>query len=70
MNDEFRIYRGWFYAAAIYNGVWGIAVVLFLDRVGRENARPTGVCLQRVGRHAWWPVFWRFALTQARDPST
>ena len=29
MNDEFRVYRRWFYAAAIYNAVWGIAVVMF-----------------------------------------
>ena len=29
MSDEFRAYRRWFYAAAIYNAVWGIAVVLF-----------------------------------------
>ena len=27
--DEFRHYRRWFYAAAIYNAVWGSAVVLF-----------------------------------------
>ena len=29
MSDEFHVYRRWFYAAAIYNAVWGIAVVLF-----------------------------------------
>jgi hypothetical protein len=29
VNDEFRLYRRWFYAAAIYNAVWGIAVVMF-----------------------------------------
>jgi hypothetical protein len=28
MPDAFRIYRRWFYAAAIYNAVWGAAVVL------------------------------------------
>ena len=28
MNDEFRPYRRWFYAAAIYNVVWGLAVVM------------------------------------------
>jgi hypothetical protein len=27
MSDRFRIYRRWFYAAALYNAVWGIAVV-------------------------------------------
>jgi small multidrug resistance pump len=29
MTDEFRGYRRWFYAAAIYNAGWGTAVVLF-----------------------------------------
>ena len=29
MTDAFRHYRRWFYAAAIYNAVWGSAVVLF-----------------------------------------
>ena len=29
MTDELRHYRGWFSAAAIYNAIWGGAVVLF-----------------------------------------
>ena len=29
MRDEFRLYRHWFYAAAIYNLVWGALVVVF-----------------------------------------
>ena len=29
MKDDFRLYRRWFYAAAIYNLLWGSAVVLF-----------------------------------------
>ncbi|HZI29148.1 MAG TPA: hypothetical protein VFD64_13355 [Gemmatimonadaceae bacterium] len=29
MTDEFRLFRRWFYAAAIYNVVWGGAVALF-----------------------------------------
>ena len=29
MTDEFRYYRRWFYAAAIYNAVWGSTVILF-----------------------------------------
>jgi hypothetical protein len=29
VTDEFRHYRRWFYAAAIYNAVWGSVVVLF-----------------------------------------
>jgi small multidrug resistance pump len=129
MNDEFRIYRGWFCAAAIYNGVWGIAVVMFpgtLLRLAGLEASGASPLAQVVGmmvgvyaygyyllarepkRYAgfiwiglagktfgplgfaysvaagtlpwrfgwvclfndliWWPVFWRFALTHARDP--
>ena len=29
MSDRFRTYRAWFYAAAIYNALWGSAVVVF-----------------------------------------
>jgi hypothetical protein len=29
MTDEFRRYRRWFYAAAIYNVVWGSVVIVF-----------------------------------------
>ena len=132
MNDEFRVYRRWFYAAAIYNAVWGIAVVGFpgtllqfagmsapdalplVQVVGmmvgvyaygyyllaREPQRYSGlvwiglagktfgpvgflysamtgtlpwtfgwVCL--FNDVIWWPVFWRFALEQARsEPGT
>jgi hypothetical protein len=41
VTDEFRHYRRWFYAAAIYNAAWGIAVVLFpstLLRIAGMNA--------------------------------
>jgi hypothetical protein len=31
VNDEFRMYRRWFYAAAIYNAVWGSLVAVFPD---------------------------------------
>jgi small multidrug resistance pump len=40
VTDAFRHYRGWFYAAAIYNAVWGGAVVLFpgpLLRIANMN---------------------------------
>ena len=131
MTDEFRRYRRWFYAAALYNAVWGSAVVLFpglLLRVTDPNAtlalpfvQVTGMM---VGVYAygyyllardpkrycgliwialagktlgpvgfvysaalgalpwsfgwvcvfndliWWPAFWRFALTHAREPVT
>jgi hypothetical protein len=33
IKDEFRFYRIWFYAAAIYNALWGVAVVLFPGRL-------------------------------------
>jgi hypothetical protein len=29
MIDDLRIYRRWFYAAAVYNAVWGIGVAAF-----------------------------------------
>jgi hypothetical protein len=29
MKDRLRSYRAWFYAAAVYNLVWGVAVVAF-----------------------------------------
>ena len=38
MTDQFRHYRRWFYAAAIYNAVWGSAVVLFPGTVLRMAA--------------------------------
>lgn len=41
MTDEFRHYRRWFYAAAIYNAAWGSAVVLF-----------PGTLLRMVGMNA------------------
>jgi small multidrug resistance pump len=128
VTDEFRHYRRWFYAAAIYNVVWGAAVVLLpatlLQIAGIEGqaARPLAqVVGMMVGVYAygyyllareptryagliwiglagktlgplgflysaatgalpwsfgwvcvfndliWWPVFWRFALTYARE---
>ena len=45
MTDEFRHYRRWFYAAAIYNAVWGSAVVLSpatLLRIADVNAALRG----------------------------
>jgi hypothetical protein len=29
MRDGLRVYRRWFYAAAIYNAAWGLGVVVF-----------------------------------------
>lgn len=29
MTDHLRTYRAWFYAAAMYNAVWGTAVIAF-----------------------------------------
>jgi small multidrug resistance pump len=46
VSDEFHTYRRWFYAAAMYNAVWGIAVVLFpgpvlrLAGLGSSDATP------------------------------
>ena len=35
MTDHLRIYRAWFYAAAIYNVAWGAAVIAFPVRLSR-----------------------------------
>ena len=132
VTDEFRHYRRWFHAAAIYNVVWGSAVVLFpgpfLQLAGvtasvtpsmavpfvqvigmmvgvyaygyyllaREPARYSGlIWIALAGKTLgpvgflysaatgalpwrfgwvcvfndliWWPVFWQFALTHARE---
>jgi hypothetical protein len=29
VTDDLRTYRAWFYAAAIYNAAWGLAVIAF-----------------------------------------
>lgn len=42
-NDEFRGYRRWFYAAAVYNVIWGLAVILFPTALFRAVS---GVTLQ------------------------
>ena len=52
MTDEFRQYRRWFYAAAIYNAVWGGAVILFpatLVRMADMNATGAVPLVQVVG---------------------
>jgi hypothetical protein len=45
MSGELRVYRRWFHAAAIYNLVWGTAVVLFpgplLRLAGMEGTAAT-----------------------------
>jgi hypothetical protein len=52
VTDEFRHYRRWFYAAAIYNAVWGSAVVLFpgtLLRIVNMNASGALPLVQVIG---------------------
>ena len=58
--DEFRHYRRWFYAAAIYNAVWGTAVVLFpgtllrIAGIPAENAVPLAQVIgMMVGVYAY-----------------
>ena len=42
MTDTFRHYRRWFYAAGVYNAVWGSAVVLFPGTLVRiAGMKPT-----------------------------
>jgi len=127
MTDDLRTYRAWFYAAAMYNVVWGSVVMLFpgtflriagmegpgavplVQVIGmmvgvyafgyyllaREPRRYAGfIWIALAGKTlgplgfvysaatgalpwsfgwicvfndiVWWPVFWRFALTDAR----
>jgi hypothetical protein len=127
VTDELRLFQRWFYAAAIYNAVWGGAVALFpgaLLKIADMDA-DAGPLVQVVGMMVgvfaygyyllarepnryygfiwialagktfgplgfvysaatgtlpwsfgwicvfndlvWWPVFWRFALTHARE---
>ncbi len=52
MTDPFRTYRRWFYAAAVYNAVWGIAVVLFpgaLLRISGVNSTGALPLVQVIG---------------------
>ena len=60
MRDEFRRYRPWFYAAVVYNLLWGTAVVLFprpfLDAaaVGDPRAAPLAQVIgMMVGVYAY-----------------
>ncbi len=51
MTDEFRHYRRWFYAAAIYNSVWSSVVILFpgaLVRIANINATTGALPFVRV----------------------
>ena len=52
MTDQFRGYRRWFYAAAIYNAAWGAVVILLPDvllRIAGINAREAGPLVQVIG---------------------
>lgn len=52
MTDDLPYYRRWFYAAAIYNAVWGGAVVLFprtLLRIADINATVAVPFVQVIG---------------------
>lgn len=50
MDDRFRAYRPWFYAAAAYNLLWGAVVVVYPDVLLRAAAvtAPTAVPLAQV----------------------
>ena len=69
MTDEFRRYRRWFYAAALYNAVWGSAVVLFpglLLRVTDPNATLALPFVQVTGMMVGVYAYGYYLL--ARDP--
>jgi small multidrug resistance pump len=62
-DDAFARYRPWFYAAAIYNLVWGSVNILFpsllLDLLGIENLNYTPIW-QVVGMFVlvYAPAYW------------
>jgi len=52
MSDPLRGYRGWFYAAAVYNAVWALAVTAFpleLTRAAGVDARAFVPFVQVIG---------------------
>jgi hypothetical protein len=52
VTDSARRYRRWFYAAAVYNAVWGIGVVLFpamLLRIAGVSAAGASPLVQVIG---------------------
>jgi len=52
VTDQFRGYRRWFYAAAIYNAAWGAVVILLPDvllRIAGINARDAVPLVQVIG---------------------
>jgi small multidrug resistance pump len=69
VTDEFRIYRRWFYAAAIYNVAWGTAVVLFpstLLRIAGMTATGALPLVQVMGMMVGVYAYGYYLL--ARDP--
>ena len=69
MTDELRHYRRWFYAAAIYNAVWGTAVVLFpgtLLQIAGMNTAGAVPLAQVIGMMVGVYVYGYYLL--ARDP--
>jgi len=36
-NSQYAIYKIWFKAAAWYNLIWGMTIVLFLQRMASEH---------------------------------
>jgi hypothetical protein len=69
MTDEFAHYRRWFYAAAIYNAVWGALVVLFpgtLLRIAGMNTTGVLPLVQVVGMMVGVYAYGYYLL--ARDP--
>ena len=69
MTDGFRHYRWWFYAAALYNAVWGSAVVLFpgtLLRMAEMNATGALPLVQVMGMMVGVFAYGYYLL--ARDP--
>jgi len=69
VTDELRHYRRWFYAAAVYNAMWGAAVVLFpgtLLQIAGVNATGALPLVQVVGMMVGVYAYGYYLL--ARDP--
>lgn len=69
MPDRYRAYRIWFYAAALYNLVWGIGVVLWPEVVLHLTHLPVSVpapLIQVIGMMVGVYAYGYYLL--ARDP--
>jgi len=70
VTDDFRNYRRWFYAAAIYNLVWSVAVIVFpgtLLRIADMSATGVEPLVQVIGMMVGVYAYGYYLL--AREPN-